>query len=211
MNNKIYKELMNLAKYQTSFRKTALINAAKNIKDYPIEIKSGKDALKIKGVGKGIAKKIDIILKDIPFEIEDKRKIIASFKDIWGVGEVKANELYNKGYISIKDIPISELNSQQRIGLKYYHSFQEPIYYKDVKKLDQKLKKVLKGKKYIIAGSYRRKKEYSGDIDILTTLDIDIIYEILLKNGIITNEILSKGKVVMMGVILINNKKYNFK
>lgn len=66
INVKIIEKLEEYVKLSglTSFRKTAYMNAIIAIKGHDKEIKSGKEAQKIKGVGKSSAEKIDLILKD---------------------------------------------------------------------------------------------------------------------------------------------------
>lgn len=59
-------------------------------------------------------------------------KAIEELTRIWGVGDAKAMELYDKGYKSVKDLRtrpggIAELYSLQKIGLKYFEDLDQKI------------------------------------------------------------------------------------
>lgn len=209
----IVETLKELAKVAGSkkdqWRKKAYSNAAYKIKklDYPLV--SGSQAMRLEGVGKGIGKKIDEMLRtgalallDQMTEDEIKRsKTIQMFKDIWGVGVVKAIALFEKGYTSIEEIPKEELNAQQRIGVKYYADFKKRIPRSQIQAYEKELKKVLSDVTFLIAGSYRRKLPTSGDIDILVTgVEIKEVVERLQKAGMLTKEKLSQGPTIFMGV-----------
>ena len=89
------------------WRVYAYNKAISSIKSYNREITSKEQALTITGVGNAIADKIDEFLqtksmkkvekvKEEVEKIDEKSKIINEFLNIWGVGEVKADELYKK-------------------------------------------------------------------------------------------------------------------
>ncbi|GAG64524.1 unnamed protein product, partial [marine sediment metagenome] len=123
MNQELLNNLRILQDYYKkvgdNWRVLAYTKAITAISIYPEEITSRAQAMKIKGVGKGIADKIQEFLKFGKIEkVEDAKKemgeidkkrttkeqIIDSFKKIWGVGPVKAEELFGKGMRSISDI-----------------------------------------------------------------------------------------------------------
>ena len=99
-------------------------------------ITSGKEAMKIKGVGKSIADRvgakgscqlssfqIDEFLSGVPgrqfYEDNEQTRTIAAFKDIYGVGRTFANELYKRGARSIEDLRTHDfgLTVGQKVGL----------------------------------------------------------------------------------------------
>ena len=149
MNQELLNNLRILQDYYKkvgdNWRVLAYTKAITAISIYPEEITSRAQAMKIKGVGKGIADKIQEFLKFGKIEkVEDAKKemgeidkkrttkeqIIYSFKKIWGVGPVKAEELFGKGMRSISDIRKKGekfLTANQIVGLKYYDDLLEPI------------------------------------------------------------------------------------
>jgi len=186
------------------FKAKAYSQAVQAIKKYPHQIKSGKEAQQIKGVGKSIAEKIDIIIKtgSLP-QVEQqstKSKAISELANVWGIGPIKAKQLYESGIHSIEDLKKQQhlLNNQQQIGLKYHEELQLKIPRKMIEKLDHLIHEILPQEiKVIIAGSYRRGAANSGDVDILispmdTNITLKDIVDILKIAGIIT-DILSQG------------------
>lgn len=148
----------------------------------------------IKGVGDSLYTKInDIIttgtcpLYDKIKDFKDPRKI---FLDIHGVGPKKANELFKKGYKSIQELRDIEdkgeiFNDVQIMGLNHYEDLLQRIPRSEIEKHEKLLKNVLsrvdKNAELTIAGSYRRNKEESGDIDVLLKADDKSTYEKLIK------------------------------
>ena len=148
----------------------------------------------IKGVGDSLYVKIsDIIhtgtcpIYDKIKDIDDPRKI---FLGIHGVGPKKANELVKDGYKSIQDLrevsAISQiLNDVQIMGLKHYEDILQRIPRDEIVKHEKILINVLsrvdKNAELTIAGSYRRNKDESGDIDVLLKADDKSTYEKFIK------------------------------
>jgi DNA polymerase/3'-5' exonuclease PolX len=132
----------------------------------------------IRGVGTKLLEKIQEIQKtgtcpmyETIKDIQDPRSI---FMKIHGVGAKKAKELVSQGFTDIQSIRDSNdtvLSTKQQIGLKYYEDLQERIPFQEIqtheKVLNQQVKHVDPTAEITIAGSYRRKKESSGDIDVL--------------------------------------------
>ena len=93
------------------------------------------------------------------------------------------------------------------IGLKYYDDFNTPIPRKFITVLSNSIKYLLRTQihekiRIVVAGSYRRKYYWSGDIDILMSssyTNLDEIVEILKKYKVVT-DIISLGKEKFMGV-----------
>ena len=98
------------------------------------------------------------------------------FTKIHGVGDKKAKELIDRNFSTIEQLrnypDITKiLNDTQIKGLRYYEHIQKRIPYGEIVEHEKYLKQILKSidnsAELTIAGSYRRKCETSGDIDVL--------------------------------------------
>jgi len=165
------------------FRARAYRNALKTIKSCDYDLTSGKEALKLNGIGAKIADKIQEIidtgkLHQVSNDNFEQAKVIDIFTTIWGVGPVKAEELWNNGARTIKNVQkefYHLLNDNQKIGLKYYNDLQKRVDRNkveliskkiiiEIKKIEKELKWKVKSK---VCGSFRRGLETCGDMDIL--------------------------------------------
>jgi len=204
-----------------NFRRMAYSKAIKTIEKLDFKIIFIKQVKNLKGIGTSILEKIqEFLLNGKINKVEevkpllniksDKDEIIELFINIWGVGDVKANDLYNKGYKTLEDIKknINVLNRQQQIGFKYYHDFLKKIPRLNITVIQTIIRYVLNtsfGKntyKLQVAGSYRRGKTFSNDIDILISSKYFIlkqIVEVLIKHNIIS-DVLSMQNEKFMGV-----------
>lgn len=228
MNKDIIDNLKILQDYykktENQWRVRAYTQAIFAINKYPNKINTRSEAFKIKGIGKSIADKIEEFLKYGKIEkVEEVRKelgeierkrtsqeqIISSFEKIWGVGPKKAEELYDKGFRSISDLKNRGekfLTKNQLIGLKYFDDLQESIPREYITVFRGVLRHVLDkeyGKssyKLKIAGSYRRGKLTSGDIDCLITsknFDLPSLIDTLKKWNIVTDVLSMRGEKFM--------------
>jgi DNA polymerase/3'-5' exonuclease PolX len=216
-------------KIEDKYRSLAYRNAIKSIQNYTYPIQSEKEALSLPKIGKGIAKKIDELLKTGEIELIEKLKKtkegqeIEFYKkliNIQGVGKKKASEWINKGYTNLNDILKNEnLTSIQEKGILYYDDFQKRIPRDEITKIYKKIKKVLhnydKNLKIEVAGSYRRELKTSGDIDLLITHSrknialplFNKIIDILTQKKILIDQI-KKGEMIYMGVIKLTGKPF---
>jgi len=120
---------------QDKWRSKAYENAILAIQKSPIN-----SVEEIRGVGKAIGKKIreyidtgkikevekiQPIWDSLGFEIRTKQL----FRGILGVGEVRAQNFWDRGFRSLGDIRNieNELTTTQKIGLKYYEDLQKPV------------------------------------------------------------------------------------
>lgn len=199
------------------------------LKSHSGDIKSSKDLENIPGIGKRTLLKVDEIINtgDLKLlkEMKKDKNIVArlELQKVLGIGPKLAKKLVLKNNItSIKDLKKSaksgkiNLTHMQTIGLEYYKFLKEPIPRKEITKYKQKLEKTIHSHypnmKVIVAGSYRRGKDYSNDIDIIITSPklktryevdksyiFDDIIHLLKKEGII-REIISRSSTSMMGI-----------
>lgn len=204
-----------------NFRRLAYIKVINEIEKLDYNIKNINEVKDINGIGKSILLKIKEYIdngkinkveeiKKLIEDPKDKERAIQSFLNIWGVGIVKAESIWNNGYKTITDIINKPdiLNRQQMIGLKYYDDLQKKIPRINIIVIETLLFYILNktyGKnnyKLVVAGSYRRQKDFSNDIDILITSKIfclkDIVY--LLKKWNIISDILSMKNEKFMGI-----------
>lgn len=161
---------------KNSHQRNALKKAIKAVSDYDDIITDKKEALKIKGIGEGIAKKIEEILKTgtlsiLDAKIDDSYNIL---KSITGVGPQKAKKLIKEGITSVDSLRKAveggmKITEHIEIGLRYYDDFNLRIPRDEIDEYNIYLKKVLSDYIFHIAGSYRRQNKDSGDIDILIT------------------------------------------
>lgn len=134
----------------------------------------------MKGIGKGFQEKIRQIMDTGTCEDYEKIKNKdnmspkALFLKIHGVGPQCANKMVKGGLKTIEDVEKNQdiyLNDVQKKGLRWFNDIQERIPINEIKKHEKYLKEVLKkidkNAELTIAGSYRRKKKDSGDIDLL--------------------------------------------
>lgn len=225
MNNKIIDNLKLLSEKEKSnyFKHRAYEKAIEQLLQYPDEIKSIEDVENIPGIGKGIKEKIQQILNDTFKKpaINIKNEIFEQLKKIYGVGEKKALDLIeNHNIKELSDLKQREaelLNEKQRIGLKYYGYLLERISQKEMMLHDKLISGIWKNDPhcnnfkftYEIVGSYRRKEQTSGDIDILITFDESLnllprlIYTLRRNNYVI--ETLAEGSKKFMGIARIPN------
>ena len=226
MNDQLINDLEILVKYykitKDHFRKMAYEKAIKTIRNLDFQIEDVKQIYNMKGIGKSILTKIEEYLDTNQIQkVEEVRPLlhpnktpqeiaIEEFLHIWGVGEVKAKSLWNLGYRSMRDIRNSPhvLNRQQLIGLRYYEDLQKKIPRETITIIQVIIRFILdkefgKNKyKLKVAGSYRRGKLFSNDIDILITshfFDLNQIITILQKWKVIT-VILSLKTEKFMGI-----------
>ena len=222
MNEDLTHQLRILSNYygkeRDYFRRNAYENSIRSINKLNFKINDINQVKNVKGIGSGIFKKIKEYLEkgviqkalEIQNTKEDKTHVINLFSNIWGVGEVKAKKLWEEGYINLeqlKDNP-EVLNRQQQIGLKYYDDLLKKIPRMSITVIQTIIIYILSetyGRnnfKLEIAGSYRRGKEYSNDIDVLITSDkfnLKDIVELLKKWKIIT-DVLSMRNEKFMGI-----------
>lgn len=165
------------------FKANAYNKVIKQIESFQGEINTFDDLKDIKGMGKSISAKIKQIIETggtsvtdnlNPLE-KDKIKAFEELTSIMGIGPKKAKELIESNIYSIYDLKQNPhlLNCKQVMGLKYHEDFKKRIPRKEMKLHETFLKKHFDSLEeritFHITGSYRRKKNDSGDIDVLVT------------------------------------------
>jgi len=175
------KAINELKKYMSSPNATS-INSATELK-----------SLNLPNIGKTILEKYEEFLKTGTLEAVEKEKNnpVNIFTNIYGIGHVKANELVNTKNIvtldqlrerqnELQENKLPLLNSKQQIGLKYYNDLLKRIQRTEIDEYKALFvtnfretilenNELEENHKFEIVGSYRRKAESSGDIDLICT------------------------------------------
>lgn len=240
MNQSLNENLGILVRYykkvKDAWRQQAYQRAIISIKALDFEITDIKQLKGVKGVGKSIQEKIKEFLETGQIQkveevkghlvqkvhTDKKEAVLEKFQSIWGVGPVKARELYESGMRTVEDVRRNQqaLNANQKIGLKYYQDLLKPIPRKYIDIFKLVMKSVIANEyglnsfRMKIAGSYRRGAQESGDIDCLITSKVFTLPELiplLVKWGIVT-DILSMREEKFMGVVHCpNGQWYHFR
>ncbi len=216
------------------FKSKALVTSISNIKKYTEEIKSGAQAMNdIKGIGKGIAERIDEILASGTLaELgikNEKNEITSLLCTITGVGNVRAEEWYKAGLRTVEDVRTAiaekKITSTHHIdmGLKYYEDMAQRIPRAEIDKIKALIKKLLKthvdpALVFEICGSYRRGKPDSGDIDLLVSHPgfvegiaaqnyLPKIIEAFMAAGFVIDHLTEKGDKKYMGFCRLSPRK----
>lgn len=160
------------------------------MKKYPEEItlENYNELQELGGIGKGTIEKLKQILENGYIEElkgmkkkENKKELaLIELEKVINIGRSKALELISQGVKSVDDLKKKiksgkiEVNDKVKLGLKYYNKIQERIPRKEIDEINDFLQEIINNlnkDKYVlqIAGSYRRQKPTSGDIDVLIT------------------------------------------
>ena len=239
MNQQIISVLRNLSKQYNAdpslkFKSRALNNALREIKNHTEEITSGDYAIKnIKGIGKGIAKRIDEILKTGTLtELKANNSNISSIDElltVTGIGPTRAKQLVKEGITNVQDL-IQKVNDGKikvthhiQLGLQYYIDLKHRIPREEISNMKKVLQKQIKSIDsnliFEICGSYRRGVKTSGDIDLLVSNPkyenniskqkyLQKIVKKLKETGFIIDSLTSDGAKKYKGICKIESSPY---
>ena len=195
------------------FKSSSYIKAINYLKSLNDDSEITKSKMKgVKGIGDSILEKDDAIIKTGTCPQFEKLKDVndprSTFMNIHGIGPKKAKILVEDGITTIEQLRQdmnNNLNDVQKLGLKYYEPFLQPIPREEIKKHEKILIKILKEiddtAQLTIAGSYRRESSESGDIDVLITSSKKGTYNEFIKE-------LNK-RTYLIDTLAHGNKKYN--
>jgi len=164
-------------------RARAYERAVRSLRNHSTTITSGTEAQKLEGIGKKIGLKIDEILstgklgKLETLNADPKNKALHLIQQISGFGPVAAQRLVEEhGVTSLEDLEKLKqtFTHHQRIGLKYFHDFNQRIPRSEMIKLGSIVEKTLEEVDNELmgttCGSFRRGAEFSGDVTDLPFL-----------------------------------------
>lgn len=161
---------------------------------------------------KGVIPEVQELKQEYEDNLTDRDKTIALFQNtLIGVGPRVAAKFYDEyKYRTIEDVKTyPKLTAAQKIGLKYYDDLQRKIPRKNIQLIKTVMQLVFKkhfpmgSYRFVFAGSYRRGKAESGDIDCLMTTDGISLHDIVdaLKQEHVIYDTLSLKNQKFMGVI----------
>ena len=202
---------------KNKYRYNAFVNASNTIANWQHPIISGKQAVKdIKGVGKSTGEIIDEVLKtgystrlmELETIFSERKKFVDHFTSFFGIGPVKANELYSSKLRTVEDIYYKgNLTQAQKLGIEWNDHTKIRINRDEMDEIAKEIGKRLNNMNitFDIAGSYRRLEVTSGDIDVLiksnNNLKMDDI--ILVLDGLLPAT-LAVGPTKFMGIIKLS-------
>lgn len=192
---------------------TKAIGIIKNIKKTEI---SKNDLIGISGLGANILSKIEELITTNKIQLvetikkislTDKQKALNELQTVWGIGKKKAEFLFSLGIKNIDNLKNHEnlLNDAQKLFLKYYLDLISKIPRKDIFIFKIAILYILNQKfgknSYTleIAGSYRREKDLSSDMDCLVCTEKFTLSEMI--------DVL-KLKGLIHGVFALKNQKF---
>ena len=197
------------------FQSRAYDKVIKNLQQITVPITSYKQIENIEGAGKNIKLKFQEIINTGHLQAIDKilnNDTKTELLQVYGIGPAKAKTLIEEHKIkSIEDLITKSLKNPklltdaQKIGLLTYKDLLERIPRKEMLK-HQKILNLSKDKGEIV-GSFRRKEESSGDIDIMLNMnskEFEDFTNSLIKKKYI-RYILAKGDKKMLAICKIND------
>lgn len=162
------------------YKARAYFTAAEAIRKHPDRICSGAQAQRdIRGVGKTTAERIDRYLVSGSVMLPSRREslipdieragVIQTFEAIHGVGPETAAKWYDQGFRTLDSLSriYLKMTSAQQIGYRYYSDLQQRIPRSESDKFNELFTEIIRHRKFMICGSYRRGNRTSGDIDLL--------------------------------------------
>lgn len=225
-NQKIIENLKILEEYENivnkePYKAKAYSKAIDTIELLENPIKTKEDLKGLKSIGKSIADKIIEFIETGKMHSvqralsDDKFSLSQELSKIYGMGPANISNIISK-INKFEDLYLPEnqdlLNDKQKIGLKYYNDLNEKMPYEIAKEYNKTFSKLLKkfalDVEWEMVGSYRRKKDEVGDIDILIKekdgFDLKKFIKYLIDNKFII-ETLASGKNKFMGICNISS------
>lgn len=203
-------------KPENKYRLITINNAIKIFKDMSGPIIS-KKIDNIKGIGKGVKRRVNEILQTGSLsELKNVKYYDNKLKKIYGITDSRARMLSKKGIRNVKDFLKYEKNitEAQRLSATFYDRtifyIQRNIIKENIVPLmNAMIKKIGGSIKYEICGSYRRKVPILSDVDIVISgspREKTVFFQILEALDIIVEFV--KGTTKFNGLIKVDENKY---
>ena len=224
VNGALAQHLIAISGYYTlandTYRAKTFNEAGLNIDNQSVVIVSGKQAKTlIPRVGPSTMAVIDEFLQtgtsarmqELETKYARQHKIIKEFSSLYGIGPVTAVKFYEDGCRTIEDLWNSpKLTEAQKTGIIWREHINLRIPYEEMLVIELRIAELLSMSelpiRWDIAGSFRRKKESSGDVDLLIqtgdNLGMDKILELL--SPIIVAP-LATGPTKFMGILRLSD------
>jgi DNA polymerase beta len=162
-------------------RSKAYVGAISAVKAAPGPLLEASQLKGVSKIGKGTLARIDEIIRTGNLkEAEELRADprMSELVSVHGFGPRAALKFAQLGVTTLAELRRRQdeldLNTAQRLGLKYHDSITQRIPYEEVVDHDHLLQHAIetfsrKALKLVVCGSYRRKHQTSGDVDALVT------------------------------------------
>ena len=178
------------------------------------------------GIGPAVLEKLNEFCSTGTLSIieREKNNPVNIFCDIYGVGPKKAKEIVEKGILTIEQLRAQAdlvLNDTQKKGLKYYEDILKRIPRSEIDNFNTILNNIFSNLKtnfspatiinFEIVGSYRRRAQDSGDIDVIITSQNSQVFSLLISTLIqhkIILEVLSQGNSKCLVIAMIPQSSY---
>jgi DNA polymerase beta len=219
---------------KNQFRVNQFKKALNSLREFKGEITSGKQAQELPGIGKGIGDRIDEVIKTGTLSelhqvkpIDETTRIINELTTVTGIGEANAKRFIELGVTGLDDLRAKvalgtvKLTNHMAIGLRYYHEILQKIPFAEIVELGAIMTSCVHDLypeiAVCIAGSHRRQRALSGDIDVLITTQNIMTEEDLIESrvhylkeivkalkgiGFIVDDLTTQGDTKYMGVCL---------
>ena len=166
------------------FKINAITRALDTIRDVKFRIKKGSDMSGYPGIGKGVVRRIDEIIKsgklsEVNQNVISDKNIHENLMDVFGIGLSKARELAVQGIYTVDQLKTAVQNKTVSVpeyvikGIEYVDKINLNIPRKYMVRIDEYLNQLINHidprMKIYICGSYRRSASHSNDIDIIIT------------------------------------------
>ena len=219
-------------KKKEKMRALAYAKAKKSIKNYDKPINSIDDIKDLPNIGKATIEKltqfvetgkIEHLVRENVYEEENKKigesTLVEMFTKIYGVGPKNAEKIIKAGIKSIDELREKQedfLNTNQKIGLKYYEDINKRIPRSEIDEYSSIFKRYFDQAKsetsqsdavFEIVGSYRREAKDSGDIDVIISNKnnnktvFNKFIDLLVENNIILHKLTDGTKQIKILVV----------
>lgn len=207
-----------------TFRASAYKKAYNTINSIDTPIKDFSELKGKPNIGNSILNKLKEYQNKGTLDIiqNENNSPMLAFTQIYGVGAKKAKELIEKNKITtIEELKQNThlLNDVQKKGIKYYDDILKRIPRSEIQLYEKKFQNIfnnlntyiINNGNFEIVGSYRRKKDTSGDIDVIITADkneTQVYHDCI--NALISSKIiietLSYGDIKGLFISKLDNK-----
>ncbi|KAL1521238.1 hypothetical protein AB1Y20_020910 [Prymnesium parvum] len=185
-NAKIHAMLVEFAEWEKARGDTAragsYYKAARSVEQHSAEIRSGKEAKQLSGLGLKMAAKVDELLSTGEVASlkrrreEPRNEAMKALQRVWGIGPSRAKQLYEEhgiATLSMLSASPSVMREEERAALRYVHDFEAPIPRDEVGELFALLERAANAHcpplLATLCGSHRRGAPSSDAIHVVLT------------------------------------------
>lgn len=201
------------------FRARAYHKAAETIMTCTFDITNPNQLVGKANIGETIMSKLNEFVETGTLSIIEKKKNdpLNILTKVYGIGPKKAQELIKSGVDTLDKLRLHQdsLTAAQKIGLEFFNDIEKPIPRTEIDEFNIAFSNVFvkntpEGSLFEIVGSYRRGKNFSGDIDIIVTntsnnkKTFDTLIDALIETNLLTH-ILSRGQTKCLSLAKVSS------